>query len=101
MPSISLDRQLIARLRTFSEISDSGFLISEGLTGTGVTVFRDQKYFGSWRVISGSLVWTDAALDPRRQTFETVDEAVRHMLLLILRTLEARRDWRPRLVVVN
>jgi len=82
------DRELLAALSEIPEVALSGFTVREGLAGTGVTMLKGRNYFGSWRVASGALVWAHANLSEPSYTVETVDEAVRHTLLLILRNLE-------------
>ena len=82
------DRELLTALAEIREVALSGFTVREGLADTGVTVLKGRNYFGSWRVASGALVWVHANLSEPNHTVETVDEAVRHTLLLILRNLE-------------
>jgi len=82
------DRELLAALSEIPEVTLSGFTVREGLAGTGVTVLRGRNYFGSWRLAAGALVWVHANLAEPNHTVESVDEAVRHTLLLILRNLE-------------
>lgn len=66
----------------------SGFSVREGLAGTGVTVLKGRNYFGSWRAtVRGELVWTFADLSEPGQTVKSVDEALRHTLLLILASI--------------
>jgi hypothetical protein len=84
----TLDRELLAALSEIPEVALSGFTVREGLAGTGVTILKGRNYFGSWRVASETLVWVHANLSEPNHTVETVDEAVRHTLLLILRNLE-------------
>ena len=70
------------------EIVASGFSVREGLTGAGVTILKGRTYFGSWRVTAGTLVFVSSSMGDANYFVESVDEAVRHTLLLILRNLE-------------
>lgn len=88
----TLDRQLLDRLSEFSEIELSGFSAREGLTGSGVTVLKGRTYFGSWRVTGGCLIWNYASAHAQNHYEDTVEGAVRHTLLLILKNLEIHRD---------
>ncbi len=94
MQHSSLDRQLFDRLLDISEIGLSGFMIREGLTGAGVTILKGRTYFGSWRVTAGTLVWAHATIGEEDHFVGSVDEAVRHTLLLILKNLETTRSLR-------
>lgn len=95
MLSVSFDLQLRKCLLDIPEILASGFSVREGLTGAGVTVLKGRTYFGSWRVTSGTLVWVSANMNEPNFLVKTVDEAVRHTLLLILRSLETENRHRP------
>ena len=70
------------------EIVASGFSVREGLTGAGVTILKGRTYFGSWRVTAGTLVFVSSSMGDANYFVESVDEAVRHTLLLILRSLQ-------------
>ena len=89
MLSAPLDRQLRNSLTEIPEIIASGFSVREGLTGSGVTIFKGRTYFGSWRVTAGTLVWVSSNLGEANYLADTVDEAARHTMLLILRNLQA------------
>jgi hypothetical protein len=91
MAPLSPDQQLRKRLNEFPEIIASGFSVREGLTGTGVTILKSRTYFGSWRVTGRMLVWVAANMGEANYVVETVDDAVRHTLLLMLRNLETTR----------
>ena len=84
MLSAPLDQQLRQSLLDIPEISASGFSVREGLTGAGVTILKGKTYFGSWRVTAGTLVWVSSNMGEANHFVDTVDEAVRHTLLLIL-----------------
>jgi hypothetical protein len=88
MLSVPLDHQLRKCLIDIPEISASGFSVREGLSGAGVTVLKGRSYFGSWRVTGDSLVWVSSNMGEANHFVDSVDEAVRHTLLLILRSLE-------------
>jgi hypothetical protein len=94
MTTTPLDRQLLQCLTDIPEVASSGFSVREGLTGVGVTVLRGRAYFGSWRATGGELIWVSAADGPEEVRCETVDEAVRHTLIAILRSLEINRARR-------
>jgi hypothetical protein len=90
------DRELLQQLADIPEVTLSGFSVREGLAGTGVTVLRGRNYFGSWRTVASQLVWVPANLTEPGQIVETVDEAVRHTLLMILRSIEVSAHRPPR-----
>ncbi len=90
------DRELLQQLADIPEVTLSGFSVREGLAGAGVTVLRGRDYFGGWRSVDGQLVWVPANLTEPGQIVETVDEAVRHTLLMILRNLEVSSRRPPR-----
>lgn len=94
MSLLPLDRQLLDSLSQIDEVELSGFSAREGLTGSGVTVLRGRTYFGSWRVTAGTLVWSFASSGAQNHFESTVDGAVRHTLLLILKNLEMNRDFK-------
>jgi hypothetical protein len=85
------DSELLSQLLEIPEIGLCGFTVREGLAG-GVTVLKDDNYFGSWRVSAGELVWVHANLAEPSRFVPSVDEAVRYTLLLILRNLETGRN---------
>lgn len=95
MLSVSLDQQLHQNLLEIPEIGDAGFAVREGLTGAGVTVLKGRTYFGSWRSTAGTLVWVSSNMSDPNYFVDTVDEAVRHTLLLILRSLEMSSKRKP------
>ncbi len=88
MLSSPLDQQLRKSLMDIPEIVASGFSVREGLTGAGVTILKGRTYFGSWRVTAGTLVFVSSSMGDANYFVESVDEAVRHTLLLILRSLQ-------------
>ena len=94
MSQTALDFQLLENLAEIPELGLSGFSVREGLTGAGVTVLKGRTYFGSWRVTAGSLVWVYANVSEQNHFVQSVDEAVRHTLLIILRNLENTRALR-------
>lgn len=94
MLSVSLDKQLHQTLLDIPEIGSAGFAVREGLTGAGVTVLKGRTYFGSWRVTAGTLVWVSSNMADPNHFVDTLDEAVRHTLLLILRSLEMQSKLR-------
>lgn len=92
----NLDRDLLQQLADIPEVTLSGFSVREGLAGTGVTVLKGRNYFGSWRTVDKQLVWVPANLTEPGHIVETVDEAVRQTLLLILKSLETSTRKPPR-----
>lgn len=82
------DRELLQQLADIPEVTLSGFSVREGLAGTGVTVLRGRDYFGSWRTVDTQLVWVPANLTEPGHIVETVDEALRQTLLMILKSLQ-------------
>lgn len=95
MSSVPLDKQLLLRLIDIPEMAASGFSGREGLTGAGVTVLKGRTYFGSWRVTAGTLVFVSSNMGDPNYFAESVDDAVRHTLLMILRSLETTSRLRP------
>jgi hypothetical protein len=95
MLKVSLDQQLRLQLLDIPEIIASDFAVREGLTGAGVTVLKGRTYFGSWRVTAGKLGFVSANMGDSNHFVDTVDEAVRHTLLMILRSLEQTQKFRP------
>lgn len=94
MSGTSPDAELLQRLSQVEELQACGFAVREGLTGSGVTVLKGRAYFGSWRLTAGTLCWIQANAGTEHVMAESVDEAVRHTLLMILRSLEKSRDVR-------
>lgn len=90
MLSANLDQQLHQALLDIPEIESAGFVVRAGLTGAGVTMLKERSYFGSWRSTAGTLVWVSSNLTDENHFVDTVDEAVRYTLLMILRSLEVR-----------
>jgi hypothetical protein len=88
MYSVPLDQQLRQRLTDISEIGAAGFSVRQGLTGAGVTVLKDRSYFGSWRLTAGALTWISATSGDGNFRATTVDDAIRHTMLLILQSLQ-------------
>lgn len=82
------DRELLSQLSEIPEVALSGFSVRQGLAGVGVTVLKGRNYFGSWRVANDTLVWAYASLSQPHFVAHSVEEAVRHTMLLILRNLE-------------
>lgn len=95
MLAVSLDHQLHQTLLDIPEIAASGFSVRAGLTGSGVTILKGRSYFGSWRVTADTLVWVSSNMADANRFVETVDGAVRHTLLMILRDLEISGRQRP------
>ncbi|MGQ0456912.1 MAG: hypothetical protein ACT4OU_07610 [Hyphomicrobium sp.] len=94
MSEAAPDRLLLERLADIPEVADCGFVVREGLTGAGVTVLRGRTYFGSWRVTAGTLCWVHANSTSDNVFVDDIEEAVRHTLLMILRSLESSRQVR-------
>ncbi len=94
MSSPSPDRALLEKLLDIPEVAESGFSVREGLTGAGVTVLKGRTYYGSWRVTAGTLCWIHASPGSENVFVTNVDEALRHTLLTILRSLEGDRELR-------
>lgn len=92
----TLDRELLQQLADIPEVTLSGFSVREGLAGTGVTVLKGRDYFGSWRTVDSQLVWVPANLTEPGHIVETVDEALRQTLLMILKSLEVSSRRPPR-----
>ncbi len=88
MKPSTLDRKLLDALMLIPEIGRCGFAVREGLTGAGVTVLKGHNYFGSWRVTAGELVWVHANIAEPNHFEQTVEDATRYTLLLMLRSIE-------------
>ncbi|MFN0219619.1 MAG: hypothetical protein ACKVP4_12495 [Hyphomicrobium sp.] len=94
MSEAAPDRELLDRLFEIPEVAECGFVVREGLTGAGVTILKGRTYFGSWRVTAGTLCWVHANSTSDNVFIDNVDDAVRHTLLMILRSLEGARQIR-------
>ena len=88
MSASLIEQQLLERLKAISELRMSGFSARPGLMGDGVTILNERTYFGSWRTKAGALVWTYATVGDAPYFAPSVDAAVRHTMMLILRHLE-------------
>ena len=88
MESKRLESALLEQLDTLPELGLSGFSARPGLTGAGVTVLQGRTFFGSWRVTCGTLVWTYAGANSTSHFAKSIDDAVRHTMLVILRKLQ-------------
>jgi hypothetical protein len=88
MFSVPLDQQLRRRLIDIPEISGSGFSTREGLTGSGVTILKGRTYFGSWRLTAGKLMWVSSTMGEGNVLATSVDDAIRHTMLMILASLK-------------
>ena len=86
-----IEAEVLNRLRQLPEVGLSGFSARAGLTGSGITVLNGRSFFGSWWITAGTLVWTHAHSGGTNYFAQSVDDAVRHTMLLILRSLEAQR----------
>lgn len=86
-----LEAEVLNRLLALAEVQLAGFFPRAGLTGAGVTVMKGRSFFGSWRVSHGALVWNYAHGGGTNYFAHSIDDAVRHTLMLILRTLELER----------
>lgn len=89
MKPASPDQQLRLQLIQIPEIAAAGFSVREGLSGGGVTLLKGRDYFGSWRVSLDKLVWVSANTAEPHAPVDSVDEAARRTLLMILRALQA------------
>lgn len=101
MSQSRLDESLLERLSAIPEIELCNFAVRRGLFGAGVTVLRGRTYFGSWRLINGSLAWTSSYGDQNYLSVDDVDEAVRHTLLMVLRNLESSPKERKELLAAR
>ena len=93
MLKVSLDGELLKRLVEIPEVAASDFTARQGFTGSGVTVLKGRTYFGSWRVAGDTLAWISSNGYDDTHVVQSVDDALRHTLLLILKNLEATH-WR-------
>jgi hypothetical protein len=91
----ALDQQLRFELMRIPEINAAGFAVREGLSGGGVTILKGRNYFGSWRLSMGTLVWVSVNTTEPHRSAETVDEATRQTLLMILNALQSEAARRP------
>lgn len=89
-----LEGEILARLLALPEVQLAGFFPRAGLTGAGVTLMRGRSFYGSWRVSHGALVWNFAHSGGESYFANSLDDAIRHTLLLILRALETDRAAR-------
>ena len=87
--------QLRIRLADISEFDAAGFAVREGLTGAGITLLQGRSYFGSWRESQGRLVFVSASMNEPHHNAQSVDEAVRKTMLMVLRSLEVSQLVQP------
>ena len=87
MTKLPLDQSLLDQLANIPELTRSGFSVSKGLTGAGVTILKGRTYFGSWRITAGTLVWVGSNVGAPNHFAQSVDAAVRHTMLLVLQSL--------------
>ena len=92
MPPHLFEQQLHDALTGIPELALSGFTARPGLTGAGVTLLKGRSYFGAWRVSCGALVWTYASGGDTSYFASSVDDAVRHTMMMVLRSLETGRS---------
>lgn len=86
--SRQVEAEVLNRLCELPELRLSGFSARAGLTGAGVTLMKGRAFFGSWRVTAGTLVWSYAHAGGSNYFAQSVDDAVRHTMLLILYSLQ-------------
>jgi hypothetical protein len=86
--SRQIEAEVLNRLIELPELQLSGFTVRSGLTGAGVTLMKGRSFFGSWRVTAGTLVWSYAHAGGTNYFAHSVDDALRHTMLLVLRNLE-------------
>ena len=86
--SRQIEAEVLNRLIELPELHLSGFTARSGLTGAGVTLMKGRSFFGSWRVTAGTLVWSYAHAGGTNYFAHSVDDALRHTMLLVLRNLE-------------
>ena len=86
--SRQIEAEVLNRLIELPELQLSGFTARSGLTGAGVTLMKGRSFFGSWRVTAGTLVWSYAHAGGTNYFAHSVDDALRHTMLLVLRNLE-------------
>lgn len=89
--SRQIEAEVLNRLLELPEVHLSGFSVRAGLTGAGVTLMRGKSFFGSWRVTADTLVWSYAHAGGSNYFALSVDDAVRHTMLVILNSLEHDR----------
>ncbi|MGE0054880.1 MAG: hypothetical protein AB7S74_11780 [Hyphomicrobium sp.] len=86
-----LEADVLRGLMRLPEFELSGFTARAGLTGCDVTVLKDRSFFGSWRASERTLTWTYANGGGSVYFAQTVEQAIRHTMLMVLRSLEAQR----------
>lgn len=92
--SHQIEAEVLNRLLELPELHLSGFSARAGLTGAGVTLMKGRGFFGSWRVAAGTLVWSYAHAGGKNYFAQSVEDAVRHTMLVILRNLEQTYEMR-------
>ncbi|MEQ1718364.1 MAG: hypothetical protein ABL907_20675 [Hyphomicrobium sp.] len=85
-----IESEVLNRLLELPEVQLSGFSARAGLTGAGITIMKNRSFYGSWRVSCGALVWSYAHTGGTTYFAASVDDAVRHTMLLVLRSLESQ-----------
>lgn len=87
-----IEAEVLNRLLELPEVHLSGFSARAGLTGSGVTLMKGRSFFGSWRVTAGTLIWSYAHAGGTSYFAHSVDDAVRHTMLVILQILQQQQQ---------
>ena len=99
MSAFLFEQQILERLTAIPELALSGFSARAGLTGAGVALLKGRTYYGAWRMTAGALVWTYASISGTPYFAPSVDDAVRHTMMMVLRSLETTRTLRQQPVM--
>lgn len=98
MESKQLEAALLKQLDQLPELEASGFSARPGLTGAGVTLLQGRTFTGSWRVTCGTLVWTYAGAGSTSYFANSIDDAVRYTMYVVLQRLQTQAQPRERRV---
>ncbi|MGE3064305.1 MAG: hypothetical protein AB7K67_01860 [Hyphomicrobiaceae bacterium] len=87
MSAISLEIELLERLRAQPDLAGAGLSIAPGWFGDGLVIMSGRHCRGHWRVVDGRFEWTPPGQQGVRESASTVDDAVRCTLRLFLASL--------------
>ena len=94
MESKQLESAFLKQLDALPELELAGFTARPGLTGAGVTLLQGRTFTGSWRVTCGTLVWTYAGAGSTSYFANSIADAVRYTMFVVLQRLQVQAQPR-------
>lgn len=86
--------ELRSRLDALAEFSLAGYQTGEMRTFRGIVVRRGGSVRGLWSFVDGHYRWLPVACNSEAYATSSIDRAMRHMMLLVLKALLVRRSVR-------